>query len=42
VAGIRPGTVMAVEGVLGTHRGGLAVLNPSFTLVSVPEQEERH
>jgi hypothetical protein len=42
VAGVRPGTVMAVDGVLGEHLGRLAVLNPSFTLLSVPEHEERH
>jgi hypothetical protein len=34
VAGIRPGTVMAVDGVLGEHLGRLAVLNPSFTLLA--------
>ncbi len=42
VAGIRPGTVMAVDGVLGQHQGRRAVLNPTFTLLSVPELEERH
>src|SRR5262249_55615031 len=42
VPGARPGTVMAVDGVLGQHLGRFAVLNPSFTLLSVPEHEERH
>jgi hypothetical protein len=33
VAGIRPGTRMAVEGLAGAHHGNLAMLNPDYTLV---------
>lgn len=36
VAGIRPGTVMSIEGVVGTHHRELAVLNPRYELESVP------
>ncbi len=36
VAGIRPGTVMTVEGVVGAHERRLAILNPRYELESVP------
>jgi hypothetical protein len=42
IAGIKVGTIMSVEGVLGSHHGRNAVLNPSFTLLSVPEHEAHH
>jgi hypothetical protein len=42
VAGIKVGTIMSVEGVLGSHQGRNAVLNPSFTLIAVPEHEAHH
>ena len=32
IAGIHPGTLMSVEGVAGSHRDKLAMLNPDYTL----------
>jgi hypothetical protein len=39
VAGIRNGTQLVVEGVIGERRGRLAMLNPTYELLSVPESE---
>jgi amino acid transporter len=39
VAGIRNGTQLVVEGVIGERRGRLAMLNPKYELLSVPESE---
>ncbi|MGI8662144.1 MAG: hypothetical protein ACR2LQ_02905 [Acidimicrobiales bacterium] len=39
VAGIRPGTVMTVEGVAGAHERRLAILNPEYQLEKVPGHE---
>jgi hypothetical protein len=39
VAGIRNGTQLIVEGVIGDRRGRLAMLNPTYELLSVPESE---
>ncbi len=39
VAGIRNGTQLAVDGVIGERRGRLAMLNPAYELLSVPESE---
>jgi RecG-like helicase len=36
IAGIRPGTVMTVEGMVGVHARRLAILNPVYELESVP------
>ena len=36
VGGIRPGTVMTVEGMVGAHERRLAILNPVYELESVP------
>jgi RecG-like helicase len=36
IAGVRPGTVMTVEGVVGAHERRLAILNPLYELESVP------
>jgi hypothetical protein len=36
VAGIRPGTRMVVEGMVGDHAGRLAVLNPDYRLLATP------
>ena len=36
IGGIRPGTVMTVEGVVGTHDRRLAILNTEYELESVP------
>ena len=36
IGGIRPGTVMTVEGMVGQHDRKLAILNPVFELESVP------
>jgi hypothetical protein len=37
VPGIRPGTKMVVEGMAGDHGGRLAILNPEYRLLAVPE-----
>jgi hypothetical protein len=37
VAGIRPGTKMVVEGMVGDHAGRLAILNPDYRLLALPE-----
>ncbi len=39
VAGIRNGTTLVVEGMIGERRGHLAMLNPGYQLLSVPESE---
>jgi hypothetical protein len=36
VAGIKPGTHLRVEGMVGAHRRRLAILNPVYELESVP------
>ncbi len=33
VGGVSLGRIMEVEGMVGAHRGFLAILNPSFTLL---------
>ena len=35
VPGIRPGTRMVVEGMVGDHAGRLAILNPDYRLLAV-------
>jgi amino acid transporter len=42
VGGVRPGTVIAAEGVVGTHRHRPAMLNPSFSLLSTPDPTAHH
>ena len=37
VAGIRPGTKMVVEGMVGDHAGRLAILNPDYRLLAVAQ-----
>ena len=34
VAGIHPGTCLAVEGMVGEHHGRLAMLNPAYDFVT--------
>jgi len=34
VAGIHPGTCLAVEGTVGEHNGRLAILNPTYDFVT--------
>jgi RecG-like helicase len=36
ISGIRPGTVMTIEGMVGQHEHRLAILNPIYELESVP------
>jgi hypothetical protein len=36
VGGIRPGTIMTVDGMVGAHERRLAILNPVYELESVP------
>jgi RecG-like helicase len=33
IAGIQPGTVLTVEGMIGEHNGRPAIINPDFELV---------
>ncbi|MEY2399452.1 MAG: hypothetical protein QOJ00_2626 [Actinomycetota bacterium] len=42
IAGIHPGTVMCVEGVSGSHRGKLAMMNPVYELIETPHVEVPH
>jgi amino acid transporter len=42
VGGVRPGTVIAAEGVVGTHRHRPAMLNPAFSLLSTPDPTAHH
>jgi RecG-like helicase len=32
LGGVRPGTMMSVEGMVGSHQHRLAILNPEYTL----------
>ena len=34
VAGIHPGTCLAIEGMVGEHNGRLAILNPTYDFVT--------
>jgi RecG-like helicase len=36
VGGVQLGTVMSVTGVVGSHRGAQAMLNPEYALLSTP------
>jgi RecG-like helicase len=36
VAGVRPGTRMVVEGMVGDHAGHMALLNPEYRLLATP------
>ncbi|HVB04743.1 MAG TPA: amino acid permease, partial [Acidimicrobiales bacterium] len=38
VPGLRTGTVVSVEGRIGTHRGQLAVVNPRYEILSTSEE----
>jgi amino acid transporter len=39
VAGIRPGSVLTAEGVVSTEHGRAIMLNPEYTLLSVPASQ---
>jgi amino acid transporter len=39
IAGIRTGTLMVVQGTVAERRGRLAILNPHYELLAVPESE---
>jgi hypothetical protein len=36
IGGVRLGTLLRVDGVVGTHRGRPTMLNPRFTIVTTP------
>ena len=36
LGGIRPGTGITLEGMVGAHHGALAMLNPEYTLDPLP------
>jgi hypothetical protein len=40
VGGVVLGTVMSVEGTVGAHHGGQAILNPNYTLLHTPTAPE--
>jgi amino acid transporter len=40
IPGIRTGTQLVAEGMVGDRRGRLAMLNPEYELLSVPESEQ--
>ena len=40
IAGIRTGTQLVANGMVGERRGRLAILNPDYELLSVPESEQ--
>ena len=40
VGGVVLGTVMSVEGTVGSHHGGQAILNPTYTLLHTPTVPE--
>jgi amino acid transporter len=39
IAGMRTGTLMVVEGMVAERRGRLAMLNPNYELLAVPDRE---
>ncbi|MGH9105513.1 MAG: amino acid permease [Acidimicrobiales bacterium] len=39
IPGVRTGTQMVAQGMVGDRRGGLAMLNPDYELLAVPEAE---
>jgi amino acid transporter len=38
VGGIRPGSLVSIEGVAGKHGGMRAILNPAYTVISAPAE----
>jgi hypothetical protein len=40
IAGLRSGSQIVAEGMVGKHRGKLAIINPAFELVSTPDSSE--
>ena len=40
IPGIRTGTQLVAKGMVGDRRGRLAILNPDYELLSVPESEQ--
>jgi amino acid transporter len=40
IPGIRTGTQLVAQGMVGDRRGRLAILNPDYELLSVPESEQ--
>ena len=40
IPGIRTGTQLVAKGMVGDRRGRLAMLNPDYELLSVPESEQ--
>ena len=42
LAGMHPGTVMRVEGVAGAHHGKLALMNPTYEIITTPHIEVPH
>jgi hypothetical protein len=40
VAGLRNGVVLRLEGVAADHHGRRTILNPDYTIVSVPPMPE--
>jgi amino acid transporter len=40
IGGIRPGSLISLEGTTGRHNGTIAMLNPQFDLISVPHMPD--
>jgi hypothetical protein len=40
IPGFRTGTVVSIEGRIGSHRGQLAVINPRYTILSAVEDPD--
>ncbi len=41
IAGLQSGTQLVAEGMVGKHKGKLAVINPSYELLSTSESSGR-
>ncbi len=39
ISGLQSGSTLAAEGMVGKHRGRLAMINPSFEFVSASQTE---
>ena len=41
IAGLQSGTRLVAEGMVGKHKGKLAIINPAYQLLSASESSER-
>jgi hypothetical protein len=40
IGGVRPGSLLALEGTTGRHNGSEVMLNPSLDIISVPHMPD--